>query len=578
MAVVIIPLISEISTEFLLVNSEKKKVYHIKSIDLILDYLNPISKIKETEFFDFFKSNEITDIYDYTEMYKEFVFDYEFFDYNRDYWREYDNNLMKYYYSYDNDTKQNKNENINLEILKTDSVEILLNILEIVFKPLFEIVKKMEVAYLKTSPSGGYRHPTECILYLKDIEGINDGIYSYSYEEDKLFEPNLDIEINPKSFANNVNIIIVSRVEKAMWRYRETRAYRPILIDLGHILQTLELIVSQNGFKYNIDYNISNFITDADLSLLPFLNLSFNLNSIHKVKKSQEIIKRTEKKSNIFINPYTIISKQDNTITLTTLFPIRKELRIDFESFINIINNNDIDMSLENSLIENNILVDNDSLNKRLKIIDVYITYNWILSLYNYLNIFSLQEKNFINQTSTLNLTNGLVKNLMERRTTRAFSRFLYFSLDKINNFFKNIFTNIQIHSSNNLSVYFTLYNYETKFFDLYSYSIKDSLIEQTNSKNISDKEIANITIGQVWAGSGDLFIWLCSSISENKDYNLSIIDLGRIGQRICLLTTDLGLGVCMTPAVNDSQVCSLLNITASNNVVFYSFNIGTKK
>jgi SagB-type dehydrogenase family enzyme len=576
MAVAIIPLISENSTEFLLVNSDKKKVYQINSIDLIIDYLNPNTRLNKFEFSEFFETNESDKKFDFTEIYKEFVFDYNFFDYNRGYWRDYDNKLMKYYYSYDNDTKQNKIEKINVELSQSHFVDKLLNILEIVFKPFFEIVKEMEVAYLKTSPSGGYRHPTECLLYLKNIENTKDGIYMYNFELDKLIQSDLNIEIDSIYFTKNINIILLSRVEKAMWRYRETRAYRPILIDLGHILQTLELIVSHNGYTYDIDYSISNFIKDIDFNLLPFLNLSFdytpNLNI--KIEKSNQ---ESKTKSADCINPFSFITNSNNQIVLSSLFPNKKELKINFEDFKNIINNK-IELPLKNKLIENNFLISKDVLQNRLKNVELYITYNWILSLFNYLNVFSLQDKKYNNQTSILALKNGLIKNLYERRTTRTFKRVPYFNSEKISKFFSNIFKDIQLHTINKLNLFFVLYNYEIKLFELYSYNINDNSIVQISSAHYSENDIAKITIGQGWAGTGELFLWLCTSIAENKEYNISIIDLGRIGQRICLYANDLGLSVCMTPAVNDSQVCAFLNLLESNDKVFYSFNIGSKK
>jgi hypothetical protein len=34
-----------------------------------------------------------------------------------------------------------------------------------------------------------------------------------------------------------------------MWRYRESRTYRALVNDIGHVIQTLNLVTKANGWK-----------------------------------------------------------------------------------------------------------------------------------------------------------------------------------------------------------------------------------------------------------------------------------------------------------------------------------------
>lgn len=57
----------------------------------------------------------------------------------------------------------------------------------------------------------------------------------------------------------------------------------------------------------------------------------------------------------------------------------------------------------------------------------------------------------------------------------------------------------------------------------------------------------------------------------------MGLIDLGRIGQRLCEVATDLGIGVFLTPAAYDIQTCELLGITEADRVLIYVFAFGVK-
>lgn len=98
---------------------------------------------------------------------------------------------------------------------------------------------------LKSIPSGGARHPTEVYLASLDLQGIPSGLYHYNVEHhrldrlhdrderDALMHATYDLFVkHPR--APSALLIFTSVIERAMWRYRDPRSFRAILLDVGH--------------------------------------------------------------------------------------------------------------------------------------------------------------------------------------------------------------------------------------------------------------------------------------------------------------------------------------------------------
>jgi SagB-type dehydrogenase family enzyme len=113
---------------------------------------------------------------------------------------------------------------------------------------------------LKSIPSGGARHPTEVFLAAFDLDGLDAGVYHYDVEHhqlelvrggqqsDRFASATLDL------FAKHAAppcacLVFTSRVERAMWRYRDPRSFRAILIDAGHAVMAYRQVARLLGFK-----------------------------------------------------------------------------------------------------------------------------------------------------------------------------------------------------------------------------------------------------------------------------------------------------------------------------------------
>jgi len=112
----------------------------------------------------------------------------------------------------------------------------------------------------KSIPSGGARHPTE-ILFVAFLGGcVPSGVYHYNVESNTLdciqsgdFYKDFEFatfDLFKKFKKNPVGLIIfTSLYERSMWRYRDARSWRAVLIDVGHAIMSFRTVITSLGYK-----------------------------------------------------------------------------------------------------------------------------------------------------------------------------------------------------------------------------------------------------------------------------------------------------------------------------------------
>lgn len=117
-------------------------------------------------------------------------------------------------------------------------------------------VKGQGPVVLKTSPSGGARHPAEAYLLSLNVAGLDRGVFHYDAAAHTLTHLKrtvhrralVDALAGQTYFANAGAIVVMSAVfARSMWRYSSSRAYRVVLADLGHLGQTFCLVATALG-------------------------------------------------------------------------------------------------------------------------------------------------------------------------------------------------------------------------------------------------------------------------------------------------------------------------------------------
>ena len=116
------------------------------------------------------------------------------------------------------------------------------------------------VVLKKTSPSGGALHPIEVYPLVRAVEGVEPGLYHYSVEHHALelierLEPEEAEDLGQAFLGGqwyfgsaNVFFVMVARFARSFWKYRDhDKAYGSILMDAGHLSQTLYLVCAELG-------------------------------------------------------------------------------------------------------------------------------------------------------------------------------------------------------------------------------------------------------------------------------------------------------------------------------------------
>jgi SagB-type dehydrogenase family enzyme len=101
---------------------------------------------------------------------------------------------------------------------------------------------------LTFSPSGGARNPYECYVVINRCETLAPGVYHYSgltHEIEMISDlPNSYSTaelLAGQDWANGMSAVVflVAYLERSMWKYQDSNAYRVVLIEAGHRAQNL---------------------------------------------------------------------------------------------------------------------------------------------------------------------------------------------------------------------------------------------------------------------------------------------------------------------------------------------------
>lgn len=112
----------------------------------------------------------------------------------------------------------------------------------------------------KGVPSAGGLHPTEAYVLVRRVEGISPGLYHY-HPVDHALEPlcMLDSEetamlarkfVAAQAYFIDVPVMVIptSRFRRNFWKYRNhAKAYRALILDVGHLSQTMYLAATELG-------------------------------------------------------------------------------------------------------------------------------------------------------------------------------------------------------------------------------------------------------------------------------------------------------------------------------------------
>lgn len=129
---------------------------------------------------------------------------------------------------------------------------------------------------LKTSPSGGARHPLEAYVLALNVRGLPRGLYHYRADRHGLER------LTPSASRRQVEdylpsqywyrgaaalVLITAVFERSRWRYDYPRGYRAVLAEAGHFCQTFLLAATWLGLAPFCSMALADSRIEADLGV-----------------------------------------------------------------------------------------------------------------------------------------------------------------------------------------------------------------------------------------------------------------------------------------------------------------------
>jgi SagB-type dehydrogenase family enzyme len=129
---------------------------------------------------------------------------------------------------------------------------------------------------MKTSPSGGCRHPLELYVCARRVEGVEPGIYHYAADDhclERLVRHQRPARVRrylPGQFFYEgaaALLIFTAVFDRYQWKYDSARAYRAVFIEAGHQCQTFCLLATDFGLAPFCSMALADGAIETDLGI-----------------------------------------------------------------------------------------------------------------------------------------------------------------------------------------------------------------------------------------------------------------------------------------------------------------------
>ena len=566
-----------------------------------------------------------------TDLYHRYVWDYEFADYATPGWRERDHDRMVAYEAVehrpplftDRAGARHSLPEIDTTVFSGTPQTLSLDNLSYLLKIGFGATSFSEEGsgqwMRKTSPSGGARHPTDAMVSIPGHMGpIAPGLYYYDPASHSLIEAedgrlsSAEYREDTSGQASFVQIMLLSRVERAMWRYRDCRSFRAIAIDAGHVLETLCLVAE--GMRLCVKTHTKTAASDC----LPFWLHEPELCSViistddlrmddclknglgarlDRPVLSQDFENAWPPEQEWVTTPFLFISFAGGMLG-NVVWPARTRCAIDLDDFrilehcipssradrpnttTQIVMRFDVDSIRIRKLVENGLLIPRELFVRLAKGVARWVDKNWYIALLCIAEGRASTEvlvtrgrpesriplyRRDIEIVSRLLLTRTTTRRFAQRPLSANLATLVLGSVEQLKVAFEISIAAVclsRVEGSSEGSVLFVAEG-RTKF--------------ACQNRLICRETLQLACAGQTAPVEASIVIWLIQKAcpEEPDKYLPSLTKLGQAGQSLCLKATELGLGVFVSPAVRDSLTSELLTDEIHRDWIPYVIAIG---
>ncbi len=170
----------------------------------------------------------------------------------------------------------------NFDVARPLPQAMLSWLVERVFSAQSQVQVSEDTVFLKkTSPSGGGLHPIEAYLVVRNVEGVGPGLYHYhalAHALEPMPAPQIVLEqlmmealAHQHWFADaHVLVVLSPRYARNFWKYRQhAKAYRAVVLEAGHLSQTLYLSATEMGLAAYVTCAINEAVLEQAFGLDP---------------------------------------------------------------------------------------------------------------------------------------------------------------------------------------------------------------------------------------------------------------------------------------------------------------------
>jgi nitroreductase len=435
----------------------------------------------------------------------------------------------------------------------------------------------------------------------RPIWGVAAGSYVYDISDHSLVALSEPCAAAYSALPARLAILIRSRVERAMWRYRDLRALRPVLIDAGHVVETLCLVASWSGLSARMSSppppppDTFDWLLEPELAVVELLDGSDPTSPAPTHDHLDDHAPRGRREdSGRWLTSPAVAIQFGGSMRALSVWPERSALEIDLTA-LRVLNHclpsnrGDRDTTVAgikaavagsdtadaSRLRDAGLLLPADQALDFYRAIRLWARHDWYLSCLAYLESRDAREPRLVSPLASRHDYVSGEAALLQRRTTRVFSRRplprrdLAAVLAAAEPGLRGGLTDVRLFAA-----------------VLAIDGLDEGLYEQlpTGLRRLgaapSRAEIQHLTTGQQPAGAGACTLWLVSRVdpAAPQRYALTTIELGRIAQRICLAASEAGVGAFLTPAVKDGPTLRMLEARVDRRLVSYVVSLGVRE
>ena len=396
--------------------------------------------------------------------------------------------------------------------------------------------------YYRNVASAGALYPFEIYVAVKDVKGLDDGLYHHtlglggltSLRKGNMTAMLSDALHGSEGTAASLVFFLTSIFFRSSWKYRE-RAYRYHLLDTGHLAENLFLALKALGVPHIFHYDFDDQRVNDFLAIDPHREGCLVV-VCSKERKETQVVREDNKPE-----------KCSNDLALASQVSLRE---IDFELI------RQIQSSSSKVVKKSGLLPDMEA----------------------HLGI-TRDRKKALSAKHDWSTTIDYFETLKRRRSKRNFVP-KHLSGGDLGRLSTLICAPCHEGDSDqsageaSVSVGFLAGHVEGLELGFYLLARKDQEISFVSEGDLMGK-MARICLNQGWLANSALHIVFLSNLDivdqtwGARGYRYAMLTAGRLGQRIYLGATALGLGCCGIGAFYDGEAANLLDINDTSKMLY---------